>query len=134
MSEDLGGCTLEQLEWEADYFGLKELLKIIGERKRAKKEKKAEEDKKKAEQERREKEVPKMSPLECREKAAEMRKKSADAQKMVGECPLAEKKGLFQFFWCECGSCKKAHESAMNYNHLAKEYESKAADLRRRGY
>ena len=29
------GCTLEQLECEADYFGLEELLKIIRERRKA---------------------------------------------------------------------------------------------------
>ena len=55
LSEDIGGCTLEQLEWEADYFGLQELLEIIGKRK--------------------DKEV-KQKLLECEEKAAEMYRKS----------------------------------------------------------
>merc|ERR1712117_995153 len=33
LSEVIDGCTLEQLKWEADYFGLQELLDIIGKRK-----------------------------------------------------------------------------------------------------
>ena len=28
LSEDIVGCTLEQLEWEADFFRLEELLKV----------------------------------------------------------------------------------------------------------
>ena len=39
LPEDIVGCSIEQVEWEADYFGLQEILKIIGERKKAKKEK-----------------------------------------------------------------------------------------------
>ena len=33
LTEDLGGCTLEQLELEADYYGLEDLLKLIRMRK-----------------------------------------------------------------------------------------------------
>ena len=65
LSEVIVGCTLEQLEWEADFFGLEELLKIIRERKKAE-----EEERKSAEQE---------SPWECEEKAAEIHKK-------IGRC------------------------------------------------
>ena len=122
LSEDFGGCSLEQLEWEADFFGLKELLKIIGKRKKAEKEKKAEE-------ERREKEGPKMSSLECREKVAEMRKKSAEVLRMIRECPNRKSGGM-----CDRMCCSKAFESARSYDKLSSEYESKAADLRRRGY
>merc|ERR1712117_39880 len=50
LTEDIDGCTLEQLELEADYYGLEELLKIIGERKKAEvKRQKAEEKKEKEE-------------------------------------------------------------------------------------
>merc|ERR1712039_682477 len=58
LPEVIVGCSLEEVEWEADYYGLKELLKIIGERKKAKGKKEVER--------------PKMSSLECDEKAAEM--------------------------------------------------------------
>ena len=51
---------------EADFYGLEELLRIIGERKKAK-------DKKKEEE-------PKMSSLECDEKAAEMYSKAAEVR------------------------------------------------------
>ena len=62
LPEEIIGCTLEQLEWEATYFGLKELLSITGEMKRAKEEEK-----------RREKEARKMSPLEYEERALKLR-------------------------------------------------------------
>merc|ERR1712117_549841 len=52
LPEDIVGCSIEEVEWEADYYGLKKLLKIIGERK---------------------KEEPKMSSLDCDERAAEIR-------------------------------------------------------------
>ena len=54
LRENLLSCTLEEVEWEADYYGLKELLKIVEQRKD---------------------EGPKMTLLECEEKAVEMRKK-----------------------------------------------------------
>merc|ERR1712039_1064908 len=59
LPKDIVGCSLEQVEWEADYYGLKELLKIIGERKTAKEKE----------------EEPKTSSLEFAQKALEMRKK-----------------------------------------------------------
>ena len=40
LPEDIVGCSLEQVEWEADFFGLDELLKIINRRKKAKEEEK----------------------------------------------------------------------------------------------
>merc|ERR1712117_422664 len=52
LPEDIVGCSLQQVELEADYYGLKELLKKIGDRK---------------------KEEPKMSSLDCDERAAEIR-------------------------------------------------------------
>ena len=81
LSKDLGGCTLERLEWEADYFGLEELLKIIRERRKA-------EEKEKA--------------LELEEKVAEMHKKAAEAHKLylenVGDAwepPAFEARNIF---------------------------------------
>ena len=38
LPQDIVGCSLEQLEWEADFFGLEELLKIVRVRKKAKEE------------------------------------------------------------------------------------------------
>ena len=40
LPEDIVGCSLEQVEWEADFFGLEELLKIINRRKKVKEEEK----------------------------------------------------------------------------------------------
>ena len=105
LSEDIVGCSLEQVEWEADYFGLGELLKIIGERKKA--------EKRRAE----EKEIE-----ECEEKAAEMRKRLADAMKMHNDCKSCNRHS--------CDVCFQASESACKYRSLAREYEKKAADLR----
>ena len=48
LPEDIVGCSIEEVEWEAHYFGLQEILKIIGERKKAKN---AEEERKRAEEE-----------------------------------------------------------------------------------
>ena len=108
LSGDMGGCTLEQLEWEADYFRLEELLKIIGERKKAEEERKADEKEK-----------------EYREKAAEMGKKSAEAEvegwKLLGEMPE------------ESVASQAAWDSANAFRRLASEYEEKAAELGRRG-
>merc|ERR1711941_225084 len=98
------GCSLEQVELEADFYGLEELLRIIGERKKAK-------DKKKEEE-------PKMSSLECDEKAAEMLGKAEEVNdKRVDNRTQAR--------WIR--------SLALECHNLAKEYESQAADLRRRG-
>ena len=103
------------MEWEADFFGLGELLKIIGDRKKAEKAEKAEEERKK-------REGPKMSPLECQEKAAEMLKKAAEARKMVAECPNdCNKKSHFG----RCQGCDYALDSAGMYDDLAEEYKNK---------
>ena len=100
----------------ADYFGLEELLKIIGERKKA--EKRRAEEKEKAEKRRaEEKEIE-----ECEEKAAEMRKRLADAMKMHNDCKSCNRHS--------CDVCFQASESACKYRSLAREYEKKAADLR----
>ena len=88
LTEDIDGCSLEKLEVEADYYGLEELLKIIGERKKAEmKRQKAEErkekereKKRKNEEEEREKKRQKMTPLEYEVKAAEMMEKAFDAK------------------------------------------------------
>ena len=124
LSGDIGGCTLEKLEWEADYFCLEALLKIIRERKEAEKESKAVEERKKAEEEARAKDEKKEKErLECLEKAAEMRKKSAEARKMEGKpgkCPFEKE------IWHEgCISCNDALKSAEMYASLAEEYDNK---------
>ena len=88
LTEDIIGCTLEQLEVEADFYGLKELLKIIGERKKAEmKRQKAEErkekekvKKRKIEEEEREKKRPKLTPMEYEEKAIGMMEKAWNAK------------------------------------------------------
>ena len=148
LCEDLGGCTLEQLEWEADYFGLDELLKIIGERKmaetkRKKAEEKKEKERKKAEEEKvkkrrneedeMEKKRPKMSPLEYEEKAVEMRGKWAEASRKqleftttcFNKCVPNGKK---------CEYCQAIGNWTCSLYNLATKYEGKAADLRRDGY
>ena len=86
------------MEWEADYYGLEELLRIIGERKKG--------------------ERPKMSSLECEEKAAEMLEKAEEA---IAKMVVPNPRGRYHQVW-------------LKYRNLAKEYESQAADLRRRGY
>ena len=113
LSEVIVGCTLEQLEWEADFFGLEELLKIIRERQKAE-----EEERKKAERE---------SPLECMEKAAEIHKKSADLRTMIAECPKERDHPRYDI----CGICSNLVDSVQIYEKIATEYESRAADLRR---
>ena len=126
LSENIAGCSLEELEWAADYFGLDKLLEIIRERKKAEEEMKAKEERKKTkEEEEKEKQGPKMSALECEEKAADMRKKSADAKKMMSACTCHNN---------QCWCCSDASQAAKNYGRLASAYERKAADLRRRGY
>merc|ERR1712039_135686 len=75
LPKDIVGCSLEQVEWEADYYGLKELLKIIGERKTAKGKKKEEERPKMSSSDKVREEEPKTSSLEFAQKALEMRKK-----------------------------------------------------------
>ena len=100
LNEDIVGCTLEDLESEADYYGLEELLKIIGERKKAEmKRQKAEERKekekmkmRKIEEEEREKKRPKMTSLEYDEKALELAEKAYDAnekgRRAIARCYL----------------------------------------------
>ena len=100
------------MEWEADFFGLGELLKIIGDRKKAEK----------AEEERKKRKGPKMSRLECLEKAAEMFKKSAEAKKMISECP---KRGERCTRGNRCRVCKHALKSYRIYVELA-EYKNKS--------
>ena len=120
LNEDIVGCTLEDLESEADYYGLEELLKIIGERKKAEmKRQKAEErkekekvKKRKIEEEEREKKRPKLSSMECYEKAAEMHSKAAEARKRD----------------------YKAKEFENLYRCLADAYTKEARDLIRHGY
>lgn len=118
LSGDLGGCTLEKLEWEADYFGLEELLKIIGERK-------------KAEEERKEKEGQKMNPYEGVEffvnKTVEMRKKLYNAMDKVMECgdECYKKDNPAN---C-CFTCSHLRSTCGMYDNLASKYEKKAAEL-----
>merc|ERR1712039_309163 len=110
LPEDIVGCSLQQVELEADYYGLEELLRIIDERMNAK--------------EKEEEERPKMSSTEYDEKALEMLEKAAD---------LKRKKGQMQgkcCYYSKCYECK-VYEKCCK---LATEYEKQAADLRRRGY
>ena len=91
LTEDIDGCTLEKLELEADYYGLEELLKIIGERKKAEERKKKAEERKEKEKvkkrknEEEEREHDKYDKrhklvLEYCEKATEMKSKAAEAR------------------------------------------------------
>ena len=124
LREDIVGCTLKELEWEADFFGLEELLKIIEKRSKAEKRKKAAENmaeaKRKKVEEEKEKEGPKMSPLEYKEKAAEMRQKWAEALKLEEVCEYEFGDGESV---PECA--RAARDSADAYRRLAREYESK---------
>ena len=117
LPEDITGCNIEQVEWEADYFGLQELLEIIGKRKD------------KEEREKVEKEL-----LECEEKAAEMYKKSANARKTWLDC---DTDNCDAEFWNEiprkgCFSCSHVWESGKIYERKAGEFEAKVADLGRK--
>ena len=118
LPEEIAGCGIEQVEWEADYFGLQELLDIIGKRKD------------KEEREKVKKEV-----LECEEKAAEMYGKSANALRMFSACDsdicdietwkdLPDAKACF--------SCNQLSRSGKIYERMAREFEAKAADLGRK--
>ena len=117
LPEDITGCNIEQVEWEADYFGLQELLEIIGKRKD------------KEEREKVEKEL-----LECEEKAAEMYKKSANARKTWLDC---DADNCDAEFWNEipqkgCFSCSHVWESGKIYERKAGEFEAKVVDLGRK--
>ena len=74
LPDDIVGCSLQEVQWEASYYGLDGLLKIIEDRNKAKEE---------AEGRKKNEEAPKMSKLEVEEKAAEMFKKSAEAWKIL---------------------------------------------------
>ena len=118
LPKDIAGCSIEQVKWEADYFGLQDILDIIGNRKD------------KEEREKVEKEL-----FECEEKAAELYKKSANAYRMFQECDRAD---------CEieewddipdgqaCFSCNEVWESGQIYERTAREFKAKAANLDRK--
>lgn len=120
LGKDLGSCTLEQLEWEADYFGLEEVLKIIEKRKKAEEEK----------EETSRLEMLEMKALEYEEKAAEMGKKSGDAVRLHFQCEEVEEDHDC-FYDDPSDRFKKAIESACDFRHLEREYQKKADDLRR---
>ena len=105
LSEDIDSCTLEQLEWEADYYGLDQLLKVVSERKKA------------------------MGLRECMEKTAEMYKKAADAKKMEIECIKCKCIQCNSSSGCvlRCDLCIYAERSENHYYQLASEYEKKRA-------
>ena len=118
LTEDIDGCTLEQLELEADYYGLEELLKIIWARKKAEmKRQKAEEKKEKEEvkkrkneEEEKEKKRPKMTTMEYKEKAIRLMDKAFDA-KEKGRQDVAE---FYAEFSVECRE-KAAELEALGY-------------------
>ena len=117
LPKEIVGCSIEQVEWEADYFSLQELLDIIGKRKD------------KEEREKVEKEL-----SECEEKAAEMYKKSANARKTWLDC---DQRNCDAEFWEEvpekgCYCCTHVWESGKIYERKASEFEAKAADLSRK--
>ena len=117
LPKDIAGCSIEQVKWEADYFGLQDILDIIGNRKD------------KEEREKVEKEL-----SECEEKAAEMYKKSANARKTWLDC---DQRNCDAEFWEEvpekgCYCCTHVWESGKIYERKASEFEAKAADLSRK--
>ena len=102
LGKDLGSCTLEQLEWEADYFGLEEVLKIIEKRKKEEKEESSR------------LEMLEMRALEYEEKAAEMGKKSGNALKLHFQF-----EGEHDAYYDDPSDYfKKAFESACDFRYL----------------
>merc|ERR1712117_724967 len=101
LTEDIDGCTLEQLELEADYYGLEELLKIVQARKKAER---------KSEEEEKEKKRPKMTTMEYKEKAIRLMDKAFDA-KEKGRQDVAE---FYAEFSVECRE-KAAELEALGY-------------------
>ena len=86
LTEDIDSCTLEQLELEADYYGLEELLKIIGERKKAeKKRQKAKEKNEKEEVKKRKNEEEKEEGVKQQKLALEYYEKGADMYSKADE-------------------------------------------------
>ena len=149
LRDDMGGCTLEHLEGEADYFGLDELLKVIGERRKAeakmkKAEEKKEKDRKKAEEEKeqkrkneeeeKEKKRPKMSPLEYETEAAKMREKWVEASQMQLKIEQSCDHKCGTVGAPKCVYCTATQKSCYSWFNLATQYEKKAADLRLQGY
>ena len=117
LPEVIVGCSTEQVEWEADYFGLQELLDIIGKRRDKEKREKVE------------KEL-----LECEEKAAEMYRKSANVRKTFRECDATDCNAEY---WNEipqkgCFTCLHVWESGKIYSRMLKEVEAKADNLGRK--
>ena len=154
LTEDIVGCTLGQLELEADYYGLADLLKLIRMRKDAEvKKKKAEEKKKKddekkeeervrkrrIEEEEKERKRPKMTPLEYEEKAAELRIKWVESSQRAVEISKSNLCGCSDKCYAKpiaelSGYCKKLREATNFQYDLAIKLERKAEDLRFEGY
>ena len=114
LPDDIVGCSLQQVQWEASYFGLDGLLKTIEERNKAK-------DKKE--------EAPKMSWAQAMEKAAEMNKKSAEAWKIWNDCYTNSDRQRHN----GCNVCEKALSSAQDYNRLGYHYKEKAREMEKLG-
>ena len=131
LDKDIVGCSIEQLEREATYFGLDEILKIIGERKKAKK---AEEKKKRAEEEarknEREKEEMKMKLLDYDVKAYELIRRYREEDEKYRLCPAScveKEEGT------ECDKCIKYLMDRQTYQCLFHEYSGMAIELRHSG-
>lgn len=109
LPDDIVGCSLLEVQWEASYFGLHGLLRIIEERNKAK-------DKKE--------EAPKMSWAQAMEKAAEMNKKSAEAWKIWNDCYTNSNPQSHS----GCNVCDKAKSSAHDYDKLGYHYKVMARE------
>ena len=120
LPDDIVGCSLQQVQWEASYYGLDGILKIIQERKEAKEE---EEEAKKTEEK-------KEKLLEYDVKRMEMLRKYQEEDEKIGACP-AGCSGKVR--WEYCWKCTRYLLNKQTYLRLETEYQSKAADLRRSG-
>ena len=107
LPDDIVGCSLQQVQWEASYYGLDGLLKIIGERKE--------------EEERRETEAKREKLLEYDVKAMDMDRKCKEEHNKFRLCPAG----------CRCGD--RILMDMQTYDCLYKEFRGMACDLRRSG-
>ena len=113
LPDDIVGCSLLEVQWEASYFGLDGLLKIIEERNKAEERKKKEE-------------APKMSQWEVMEKSAEMYKKAAEARKIAKDCEALTPNSNHNR-GCQC--CDDARRCAREYEYLGSRYDGRARKM-----
>ena len=132
LPDDIVGCSLQQVQWEASYYGLDGLLKIIEERNEAKE---AEEEKKKTEEER---ETKKLKLMDYEAKATKMKRKFKEEIEKIRLCPA----GCFGNDGPDCANCAEYVNDSKTYLYLYvaecrsclakcnfKEYTSMAMDL-----